>query len=724
MASPPMTEWLALAAASVTSNLSAEAPLPPPARQTAIRPWTAEDIATIPETSNVLLTTDGRAALYVIRSADLQSNKKLSALHLVDLANQTDRTLFNANWIDKLKRIPGSADWSALLDLGDGVQLYRIDAEGRTTPIATNDQTALEGSADQAIFSHRPEAPLRVGILSYDWSPDGKALWYSRYRPISMASRILFDDALPTSGYLLRSHPAVEIEYRIRYREGADLKVAIRPVSDRIAHFFGGNPRWTASGLDYATEAFSPEGASIFTSYRWDLGARQNRTLPGPPTSPYWSEPIGPHGGRLAISGFGGDRQLIETMPNGSVHRFGGTDYSIGDPRSAGHWRSTDGTLAIVGTRRDRDPGYGLIAIGKHGVQRLPIPGSVTACDFTPDLQTGVCLHEGIATPPELVLVKPLQGTIRRLVGISPRHEAITPLRAEPRIWTNRLGYYTNGFLVYPRGFKQGLRYPTILVTHSSDADGKFGNIDLQWNYPVQLFAERGYLVVLMNDPPAGQDARLRAASDQWASGAGSLPPIEMQRRMWLNGVYSFEDGINDLVREGLVDPTRVGIAGYSRGSQMVNVAMTQSSLFRVASSGDGGFLEPSAYMGSKRSYDAIYGGSPFGPHLEDYRRFAPSLRASHASGPILQQMAAPLSGTIELYRALKEAGVPTQITLYPGENSASDETHIFHIPSNRLAAMRENIAWFDFWLRGRKYDPLFSDRYRLWTTMAADAHP
>src|SRR3546814_15560878 len=63
------------------------------------------------------------------------------------------------------------------------------------------------------------------------------------------------------------------------------------------------------------------------------------------------------------------------------------------------------------------------------------------------------------------------------------------------------------------------------------------------------------------------------------------------------------------LAAEGLVDPARVGIAGYSRGAQMVNVAITQMQIFSAASSGDGGFLAPSGYAGWPASYNPVYGG-------------------------------------------------------------------------------------------------------------------
>lgn len=59
-------------------------------------------------------------------------------------------------------------------------------------------------------------------------------------------------------------------------------------------------------------------------------------------------------------------------------------------------------------------------------------------------------------------------------------------------------------------------------------------------------------------------------------------------------------------------------------------------------------------------------------------------------------------------------------MTLYPGETAASDETHIFHIPSNRIRAQRENLAWFDYWLHGKR-DPAmpFPERLAIWDAMS-----
>jgi hypothetical protein len=149
-------------------------------------------------------------------------------------------------------------------------------------------------------------------------------------------------------------------------------------------------------------------------------------------------------------------------------------------------------------------------------------------------------------------------------------------------------------------------------------------------------------------------------------------------------------------------------------------VAITQSGAFKVASSGDGHFLEPAIYPISIRSYTAIFGGPPAGQYLENYLRISPSLRADKVCAPVLQQVAGPHAGAIDFHVALRAAGVPAHISMYPGETTATEETHLFHIPSNRLLAMRENLAWFDFWLLGKRDpDVAFSDHMDRWAAMA-----
>lgn len=690
------------------------------------RSWTLEDVVTVPQVGDIRLASDGLSALYVVRTADIASNRDMAELRSVDLRRRSQRLLLRAPVIDALRAIPGTDQWSVLLDIGEGVQLYRVDAAGAIAPIIVRQHRPLVGHADGAVATLAFHAPRAVGVLSYSWSPDGRWLFYTAIRQSDAPPAVRFDRDAEAEETRRRPGAAAVIELRVRDVSGGDDRlVAERPTSDRVATYFGGNVLWTGSEVAYIVEDRLADGSARFSSHGFDAATGTARRLDDAALRPFDARAAGPWGGTLATSGHGETRQLTETLGDGSVRRHGAVGFEFGDDRSAGHWRSADGRQTIVGTRALRHPGYGLAMVTRQSVIPFPSAESLTRCDFTPDLARGLCVREALNAPPELVEVLPARLTLRPVAALSPVHEAIAPLRVTAERWTNAAGLYATGFILWPRDYVAGRRFPAILITHGSDADERFAAPELQWNYPAQLFAERGYVVVLINDPATAQNARIDAAYDQWISGEGTMTPREIQDLVWLNGVAAFEAAIADLVARGVVDGARVGIAGYSRGSQMTNVAMTQSRLFRAASSGDGGYLEPSAYRFAPRSYDNVYGGDPFGEAIDNYRRMSPSLRAAQASGPILIQMAGPWSGGMEFYRSLRNAGRPAELSFYPGETHASDETHIFHVPRNRLLAMRENLAWFDFWLKDlHDPDAPFPERLAAWDAMAAAAPP
>ncbi len=686
------------------------------------RHWTLDDILLVPDVRELALSDDGYFALYAAEVSDIETNRPRSILRIVNLRSGDQRELPYVDSADLLRRIPGSSDWSALLDIGAGVQLYRIERSGNIRPLMVNQETVLMGQADMALPTTSMAPPQRVGVLAYDWSPDGKWLWYSLLKPDALPSRVRFDDEVIAERNRRRSQIEAKIEFRVRDPRGNERLIMTRPTSDRIAYYYGANIIWRGEEVHFRVENDDETGGTIFETRIWDRAHNRIRTVVRERDVMTGWLMKGPHGGQLSTVGTGDQYELVEAFPDGRHHSYGKVDFSIGDPRSAGFQSSADGRRIIAGTRTIANPHYGLALISSDAIRTIESRGSITRCDFSATLNRGVCIREGIAQPPELVRVDLLSGKVTKIAQISPRHEEIAPLTIQARTWVNRLGYKANGFVVLPRDYRRGRRYPAIVITHGSDADERFANIALQWNYPAQIFAENGYVVLFINEPAWRQSTDLWAVFNAWTRGSGPPGPEEVQRLGWINGVYSFEDAVTDLATEGIIDLDRVGIAGFSRGSQMVNVALTHSKMFRVASGGDGSFLEPFGYPLSAQSYNAIFGGPPFGDHMAQYRRFSPSLNAEKVCAALLQQVALPMPGAIDFHEALRARRVPAQLSYYPGESPASDETHAFHIPSNRLLAMRENLAWFDYWLRDRN-DPQspFSERRSIWDRMASD---
>lgn len=689
------------------------------------RRWTAEDIATVPTDFDLSLARDGQSLAYLERRADIEKNETVSILHLFDLRSRVSREILRASSAEQLKPLPGGRGWSLLIDRGDGLQLYEMDARGAIKPLLERDAVVTVGQTEGGVFAVRSGAPRRVGILYHDWSPDGRWLWYATLKPRPEQVDISIDEAVVAQRNRRRAPVKVTVELRIRSASGEEWLVASRPSGDRLAFYYGGNVGWTSEGPHYQLEQTDTEKTAGIGTFVWSFATKASRPIEQGSGFPVIGLVRGPNGGALASEGFGSALALSETRADDRKIHYGPQPFYIGDPRSAGNWLAADGRTALLGVRTLSHPRYGLVLLTGRRTRPLIRPGSLTACDFRKDLAWGVCVEEALDQAPRLVHVVPDTGRVRALASLSPIHETIAPLRATPHEWTNRRGYRSTGFIIWPRDYQKAKTYPAVIITHGSDADERFASSDLQWNYPAQLFAERGYIVILQNDPSARQRAELWNAYMEWSSGPGALGPARLRDLIWLNGVYSFEDVIAELVRDGIVDPDRVGIAGYSRGSQMVNVAVTQSEIFGAASSGDGNYLEPASYADPKDGYHAVFGGPPSGSHLDAYRQLSPSLRADKVCGPVLQQMASPFAGAIDFYTALRDAEVPAQISLYPGETAATDETHLFHIPSNRLRAMRENLAWFDFWLRNRR-DPELEDMgvYDRWEKMAAQWSP
>lgn len=681
--------------------------------------WTNEAIVTVPEIGGIAVSADGREAAYIVRSADLPADRQRSALHLADLRTGANRRIVEGRWLESLQRNDARGSWNFLADLGEGVQLYEARDGQSPSPVLVNAQTVMTGAQDGAISLSSISAPRPVGILAYSWSADGQMLWYSKLLPVDgPRTRVHGEEVRRAWGTDRRWAPRVVVELRILLPDGRDVLVDTRPATDRLALRARSNAQWEDHTLRYVTADSLPGEELVFSDYFWDLenGARRSAE---PPANPVGRAAIGPNGGILATVGLGDARRLVERRPDGSVHEHGNVGFTLEDTRGPANWRVRDGSMTVLGTRSFPHARYGLTIVDRAGLHPVETPGSLTQCGYASATKIAACVREGVTAAPQLVRVDLVTRAVEPVASLAPRHATIAPLRVEPRLWTNARGHYASGFVTFPRNYEAGRRYPAIFVTHGSDADERFASPELQWDYPIQVLAERGYLIVSINDPSPRQNETLMRGIDAWGGDTG-MPYEEVQDLMWQDVVRSYEAAAAALDAEGLIDRARLGIAGFSRGSQMVNVAMTQSRLFRAASSGDGGYLEPSGYHSSPVSYRSVFGGPPFeADAIPHYQRLSPSFRASVASGPVLQQIARPSGPRLDFYVALRRAGVPSEISLYPGEGPESDETHLFHIPSNRLAAMQENIDWFDFWLRDQiDPDPAKAGQYRRWQEM------
>jgi dipeptidyl aminopeptidase/acylaminoacyl peptidase len=356
----------------------------------------------------------------------------------------------------------------------------------------------------------------------------------------------------------------------------------------------------------------------------------------------------------------------------------------------AGAWRGDDGR-AIFGVAAKEKFGLFIYPRTAGGDALAASPSSLTHCSFDAALTRGVCSQESQTEAPRLVDVSPVTGAVRPIAAPNLRYAQIAPLRVEKFSWTNARGYPGWGWVTYPRDYRPGRRYPTVVITHASDARNDFVGF-FQWAFPLQMLAEHGYLVISANE----RLVDLQAAPAGGGYDDGGLPPKRVQAAFGLEPVADMEAAVKVWVDRGIADPRRLGIAGYSRGGIVTDLTLSQSHRFRAGIAGDSYFYEPNGYWGAgaqvRRIYLEFFGGSPNDPKaIGAYRAFSPSLRAAQFSGPLLQLF----TGTeapkgLELDRALRDAGVPTALVAYVGE------THWFHRPRSQMSAMARSLDWFD----------------------------
>jgi dipeptidyl aminopeptidase/acylaminoacyl peptidase len=94
---------------------------------------------------------------------------------------------------------------------------------------------------------------------------------------------------------------------------------------------------------------------------------------------------------------------------------------------------------------------------------------------------------------------------------------------------------------------------------------------------------------------------------------------------------------------------------------------------------------------------------SPFRDR-ERYTRSAPIAKIASAKTPVLIQHGredrrVALSNAMELYRGLKEMGVPVELFIYPGMG------HEITRPRENHAVLFQNLAWFSHYLLGEELE-------------------
>ncbi len=122
------------------------------------------------------------------------------------------------------------------------------------------------------------------------------------------------------------------------------------------------------------------------------------------------------------------------------------------------------------------------------------------------------------------------------------------------------------------------------------------------------------------------------------------------------------------------IDPARMALMGYSYGGEMAGFVEGKTDRFKAVISGAPVIDQFSEYGTEGGSwYDRWYFGKPW-EHMNDAWRQSPLSGAAHAKTPFMliqgqNDTTDPVGQAEEMYRALRQEGVPVELVTYPREN-------------------------------------------------------
>jgi dipeptidyl aminopeptidase/acylaminoacyl peptidase len=324
-------------------------------------------------------------------------------------------------------------------------------------------------------------------------------------------------------------------------------------------------------------------------------------------------------------------------------------------------------------------------------------------------LPLDVHIQEDFQHPPKLVAIDPKTKAVTVLQDLNPQLSELQLGRVEEFVWHDVDGGEIKGALTYPVDYQAGQRYPLVIQTHGFNStrfslDGPWGMASA---FAAQPLASKGFFV--LQSPDASAAAYGRKITNTPQEG-----PTKMQ---------TYERAIAELDRQGFIDPTRVGIVGFSRTYFSVGYTLAHSK-YKIgaailADGIDGGYFQYLAFQRKRADIESLYGGTPYGPAQPQWIKDAPGFNLEKVSAPVLLIAlgGSSLLSNWEWYSGLSRAQKPVDLIYLP------DGPHLLIKPSERAYAQQAVVDWFCFWLGSdASRNSIASDELARWQPLRSGA--
>jgi dipeptidyl aminopeptidase/acylaminoacyl peptidase len=615
------------------------------------KPLTAEQAINTRTISDLHFAPDGsRVALVVTQPPT--GTTRLHHIWMLDVSSHELRQITSsAKSEDTPRWSPDGKRLAFLSDRGEFRQIFLLSMDGgEATPLTTGKRV----------------------VQSFAWSPDGKQIAF------------------------LAPEPKTDQEDK-KEKDKDDARVADR--DEHLARAWlldveSGKVRQLTSGAWRVNEIeWAPDGTRLIVSAtdHPESDEETNRiyaistadgkmTQIAAPRGPFHTLRVSPDGSLLAYVGSrvdGPSPHDLYVLPiqGGTARNL--TGQAIDRPVLSYAWRPDSTLVAAV------QDGFKtkLISITASGsVKTLPAL-SVNVRAFDMATSGAIAFTGSTAIEPEELWTGPALDAAQRVSNLNESWQQFALVKPDFVRYKSFDGMEIEGALLKPANAQAGSPLATIVLVHGGPT-GAWGDSIDGWG---QLLVAHGFVVFYPN---------IRGST-----GYGHRF-IEMNRGDW--GGADYRDvmaGVDYLVAQGIADPGKLGIGGWSYGGYMSEWAITQTTRFKAAVCG-AGLSNLASEFGTENgsSYDEWFYGVPY-ENLDGFMKSSPVKYLKNVRTPtlILQGDADttdPIGQSQELYRGLKHYGVEAEMVIYPREpHGLREEKHL-------VDRLNRIVAWYEAHLK------------------------
>ncbi len=667
-----MRLFLCMIATSAVCALATFASATPAAGRT----MTVDDLRNDIGVGAAQISPDGKQIVALTQRADLDKNRYVSQLVLIDVATGAQRPLTQGR--DDVN----SPAWSPS---GDRIAFI-----------------AQQGSGDDAqdqifVMSMAGGDPVAVtasktGVQQFVWSPDGTKLAYVAVDEApKKTGEAKFDNPFEVgdNDFLARNTPQPAHLWVVP-AAGGDAKRLTSGSWSLPQGAFAAGIDWSADGKTIGFSKAPDAITSHWNEQRLQFVDAATGMVRDVSDRAFSSSPLfSPDGSKVAYGVatsnddpyFGVDvavRGVAAQAPADVVTRP--LDRNV----NAVAWMPDGRSVLVAGNDRT-----------KGALWDQPLAGTPTRYDLGDVSYSGggtVARNGAIAfvgesgtRPSEVYYLAPgATSAPKRLTDFNAAIAALDLGRVGPVEWQSSDGFTEDGVLTYPPGFDSAKKYPLVMLIHGGPVTTSTEEFDETLGLQ-QILAAKGWVVFEPNYRGSDNTGQrfLRAIIGHVASGPG---------RDELEGLGAVE-------KLGFVDEKRIGVSGWSGGGLATAWLIGHSHIWKAAVVGGAvtNWVDEYALADVDHGFtDTFFGGSPWDPkYTQAYKAESPITYARSVTTPTLVlsdtgDYRVPNPQAFEFYHALHDSGVEAKFYELPRYGHFPDD------PAGQMQAFQLWTSWFE----------------------------